>query len=234
MARVAVQLTNFTGGELSPRLDGRNDLAKYASGCKTLQNMVVYPHGSAARRPGTTFVAEVKTSSAFTRLIPFEFSTTQTYILEFGDLYIRFYKDSGAILEANKTITGITQANPGVVTSASHGFSNGDTVVISGVVGMTQVNGKRFTVASVATNTFALQDIDGANVNTTSYTAYSSGGIANRVYTLTTTYLTADLPQLKFAQSADVMYICHPDYSVKKLSRTGHTSWTITEVDFTD
>jgi len=234
MARVAVQLTNFTGGELSPRLDGRNDLAKYASGCKTLQNMIVYPHGSAARRPGTTFVAEVKTSSAFTRLIPFEFSTTQTYILEFGDLYIRFYKDSGAILEANKTITGITQANPGVVTSASHGFSNGDTVVISGVVGMTQVNGKRFTVASVATNTFQLKDIDGANVNTTSYTAYSSGGIANRVYTLTTTYLTADLPQLKFAQSADVMYICHPDYSVKKLSRTGHTSWTITEVDFTD
>ena len=234
MARVAVQLTNFTGGELSPRLDGRNDLAKYASGCKTLQNMIVYPHGSAARRPGTTFVAEVKTSSAFTRLIPFEFSTTQTYILEFGNNYIRFYKDSGAILESNKTITGITQANPGVVTSAAHGFSNGDTVVISGVVGMTQVNGKRFKVASVATNTFQLQDIDGANVNTTSYTAYSSGGIANRVYTLTTTYLTADLPQLKFAQSADVMYICHPDYSVKKLSRTGHTSWTITEVDFTD
>jgi len=116
MARVAVQLTNFTGGELSPRLDGRNDLTKYASGCKTLQNMVVYPHGSAARRPGTTFVAEVKTSSAFTRLIPFEFSTTQTYILEFGNLYIRFYKDNGAILESSKTITAITKANPGVVT----------------------------------------------------------------------------------------------------------------------
>jgi hypothetical protein len=234
MARVAVQLTNFTGGELSPRLDGRNDLAKYSSGCKTLQNMVVYPHGSSARRPGTSFVAEVKTSSAKTRLIPFEFSTTQTYILEFGNQYIRFYKDSGAILEANKTITGITQANPGVVTSSSHGFSNGDTVVISGVVGMTQVNGKRFKVANVATNTFELQDIDGNNVNTSSYTAYSSGGIANRVYTLTTTYLTADLFQIKYAQSADVMYLCHPDYSVKKLSRTGHTSWTITEVDFTN
>jgi len=234
MARVAVQLTNFTGGELSPRLDGRNDLAKYSSGCKTLQNMVVYPHGSSARRPGTSFVAEVKTSSAKTRLIPFEFSTTQTYILEFGNQYIRFYKDSGAILEANKTITGITQANPGVVTSSSHGFANGDTVVISGVVGMTQVNGKRFKVANVATNTFELQDIDGNNVNTSSYTAYSSGGIANRVYTLTTTYLTADLFQIKYAQSADVMYLCHPDYSVKKLSRTGHTSWTITEVDFTN
>ena len=234
MARVAVQLTNFTGGELSPRLDGRNDLTKYASGCKTLQNMIVYPHGSAARRPGTTFVAEVKTSSAFTRLIPFEFSTEQTYILEFGNNYIRFYKDSGAILESNKTITAITKANPGVVTSSSHGFSNGDTVVISGVVGMTQVNGKRFKVASVATNTFALQDIDGNNVNTSSYTTYVSGGVANRVYTLTTTYETADLPEIKFAQSADVMYICHPDFPVRKLSRTGHTNWTITNVDFSN
>jgi hypothetical protein len=234
MARVAVQLTNFTGGELSPRLDGRNDLAKYSSGCKTLQNMIVYPHGSAARRPGTNFVAEVENSAEKTRLIPFEFSTTQTYILEFGDQYIRFYKDGGAILESNKTITGITQADPGVVSITAHGFSNGDTIVISGVVGMTQVNGKRFKVANVNTNDFELQDIDGVDVDTTSFTAYTSGGIANRVYQISTTYLTADLFQIKYAQSADVMYLCHPDYSVKKLSRTGHTSWTITEVDFTN
>ena len=44
---IAVQLTNFTEGELSPRLDGRNDLNKYSSGCKTLESMIVYPHGSA-------------------------------------------------------------------------------------------------------------------------------------------------------------------------------------------
>ena len=234
MARVSTALTNFTGGQLSDRMEGRTDFQKYFSGCKTLENFIVQPHGSVTRRPGTTFAAEVKTSSLKTRLIPFEFSTEQSYALEFGNLYIRFYKDNGAVLEANKTITGITQANPGVVTSAAHGYSNGDTVVITGVVGMTQVNNKRFKVASVATNTFQLQDIDGNNVNTTSYTAYTSGGIANRVYTLTTTYLTADLFNIKYAQSADVMYLCHPDYSVKKLSRTGHTSWTITEVDFTN
>ena len=233
MARVSTALTNFTGGQLSDRMEGRTDFQKYFSGCKTLENFIVQPHGSVTRRPGTTFAAEVKTSSLKTRLIPFEFSTEQSYALEFGNEYIRFYKDNGAVLESNKTITGITQANPGVVTSTSHGFSNGDTVVITGVVGMTQVNGKRFKVASVAANTFALQDIDGVNVNTTSYTAYTSGGIANRVYTLVTTYLTADLFEIKYAQSADVMYLCHPDYSVKKLSRTGHTSWTITEVDFT-
>ena len=154
MARVAVQLTNFTGGELSPRLDGRNDLAKYSTGCKTLQNMIVYPHGSAARRSGTQYVAEVKDSSKETRLIPFEFSTTQTYMLEFGDQYIRFYKDNGQIL---------------------------------------------------------------------------SGGSA---YEISTPYLESQLFDIKYAQSADVMYICHPSHPVKKLSRTGHTAWTLTTVDF--
>jgi hypothetical protein len=155
MARVAVQLTNFTSGELSPRLDGRNDLAKYSSGAKTVSNMVIYPHGSAARRPGTTFVREVKDSTKQTRLIPFEFSTTQTYILEFGNQYIRFFKDGGIILSGSTP------------------------------------------------------------------------------YEISTPYLEADIPNLKFAQSADVMYICHPNYSIYKLSRTGHTAWTLTECNTT-
>ena len=149
MARVAVQLTNFTGGELSPRLDGRNDLQKYSTGCKTLENMIIYPHGSAARRSGTQFVAEVKDSTKKTRLIAFEFSTVQTYILEFGNQYIRFYKDNGQIL---------------------------------------------------------------------------SGGSA---YEISSPYLEAELFDIKFAQSADVMYICHPNHPVKKLARTGHTNWTL-------
>jgi hypothetical protein len=234
MARVAAQLTNFTAGELSPRLDGRTDLTKYAAGCSNLENLVIYPHGAAARRPGTTHVAEVADSSKKTRLIPFEFSTTQTYILEFSNLKIRFFKDNGAILEGDKTITGITQANPAVVTSNSHGYSNGDEIKITSVVGMTEVNNKRFLVAGVTTNTFQLTDKDGDNINSSGYTAYSSAGTANRVYTITSPYLEAELFDIKFAQSADVMYITHPSHEVEKLTRTGHTSWTLTDVDFTN
>jgi hypothetical protein len=233
MARVAVELTNFTGGELSPRLDGRTDLTKYTSGCSTLENLVVYPHGSAARRPGSTFVAEVADSDNKTRLIPFEFSTTQTYMLEFSNLKMRVYKDSGAVLEGDKTISGITAANPAVVTATSHGYENGDEVLISGVSGMTEVNGKRFLVADKTTNTFELQDKDGVDINSSSFTAYSSGGVANKVFEITTPYTTAQLFDLKFAQSADVMYITHPEHEVEKLSRTAHTTWTLTDVDFT-
>ena len=234
MARVAAQLTNFTGGELSPRLDGRNDLTKYASGCKTLENFVVYPHGAAARRPGTTFVAEVANSANKTRLIPFEFSTTQTYMLEFSNLKMRVYKDRGSVLEGDKTISAITKANPAVVTATGHGYSNGDEVVISGVVGMTEVNSKRFLVANKTTNTFELTDKDGTNINSSTFTTYTSGGVANKVFEITTPYTTAQLFDLKFAQSADVMYITHPEHEVEKLSRTAHTAWTLTDVDFTN
>ena len=233
MARVAVELTNFTGGELSPRLDGRTDLTKYTSGCSTLENLIVYPHGAAARRPGTTFVAEVANSANKTRLIPFEFSTTQTYMLEFSNLKMRVFKDSGSVLEGDKTISGITKANPAVVTANSHGYENGDEVLISSVAGMTQVNGKRFLVKGKSTNAFQLIDKEGANVNSSGFTTYTSGGVANKIFEITTPYTTAQLFDIKFAQSADVMYITHPSHEVEKLSRTGHTSWTLTDVDFT-
>ena len=234
MARVAVELTNFTGGELSPRLDGRTDLTKYTSGCATLENLIVYPHGSAARRPGSTFVAEVANSANKTRLIPFEFSTTQTYMLEFSNLKMRVYKDSGSVLEGDKTISAITKANPAVVTANSHGYSNGDEVLISSVGGMTEVNGKRFLVADKTTNTFELQDKDGVDINSSAFTTYTSGGVSNKVFEIATPYTTAQLFDIKFAQSADVMYITHPEHEVEKLSRTGHTAWTLTDVDFTN
>ena len=213
-------------------MEGRTDFAKYFNGASNIENFVVLPHGPITRRPGTYFVSEIKTSSAKTRLIPFTFSTEQTYVLEFGNLYIRFFKDDGQITEGNKVISAITKANPGVVTATSHGYSNGDFVNISGVVGMTEVNNKTFKVANKATNTFELTDVDGTNVNTTNFTTYSSDGVANRIYQITTEFTTAQIFDLKFAQSADVMYICHPSHEVTKLSRTGHTSWSLDEVDF--
>jgi hypothetical protein len=82
-----------------------------------------------------------------------------------------------------KTISGITKANPGVVTATSHGFSNGDYVKLIGVGGMTEVEGITYIVAGVAANTFQLTDTSGTNVNTTSYTTYTSGGYAHKLVT---------------------------------------------------
>ena len=78
------------------------------------------------------------------------------------------------------TITGITQADPGVVTAANHGFSDDDVVEITGVVGMTEANGNFYIVDDATTNTFSLNDLNGDDVDTTGFTAYTSGGIAHK------------------------------------------------------
>lgn len=229
----SVPQLSFTGGEWSDSLHARTDLEKYNSAVKLMRNFYCHAHGGASNRPGLRFVGEIKDSPTKTaRLIPFQFSTVQAYMLEFGDQYMRVYKDGGRVTESDVVITGITKANPGVVTAVAHGFSNGDWVYISAVGGMTQVNGKIFKVANVATDTFELKTVDGTNVNTSSYTTYTSGGTVARIYTLATPYLEADLPLLKIVQSADTMYVTHPSYAPRVITRTGHASWSINTITF--
>lgn len=95
MPRVTITQTNFTAGEVSPKCYGRIDVARYQNGAQSMPNCIVNIHGGAERRPGSIYVAEVKDSTKRTRLIPFVFSTTQAYVLEFGHLYMRVYVQSG-------------------------------------------------------------------------------------------------------------------------------------------
>jgi hypothetical protein len=110
MAKSSAPFTNFTAGELSPRLDGRTDLNKYYNGCKKLQNFLTFPQGGVTRRPGTEYIATAPTpaSSASVRLIPFEFNVEQTYVLEFSNLKFRIYKD-GAIVGGGTPIEVTTE-----------------------------------------------------------------------------------------------------------------------------
>ena len=234
MARTKYIQTNFTAGEISPRLDSRIDLSKYQNGAKSIQNFTVLPHGGLQRRGGSQFILQTKNAADKVRLVSFEFSITESYVLEFGDEYIIFYRNNGIILESAKNITGITQANPGVVTSSSHGYNNGDWVYISGVVGMTEVNLDFYIVAGKTTNTFQLTDIDGNNVDTSGFTAYSSGGTAERVFEVTSPWDKDDLFELSFTQSADILYVVHPNYAPREVTRTDHTAWTISEFSFID
>ena len=168
MARVSTIITNFRTGEISPKLEGRIDLQKYNEAAQTLNNMVVFPSGGVTRRPGTYFAGRSKDGGKV-RLIDFEYSDEQAYVLEFGANYIRFYKDGGLLTSNSQNVTGITQANPAVMTIASHGYTNGDRIFVTGVTDMTQVNNREFTVANVTSNTFEL-----SGVNSTGFDAYNS------------------------------------------------------------
>lgn len=225
--------TNLTAGELTPKLFGQTDFKKYNNGVEIMENMTVFPQGGASRRYGTRYVAPVKDATKNVRLIPFEFNVEQAYILEFGDQYIRFFKDNGAILEADIGIAAITQANPAEVSTAIvHNYNNGDEITISGVSGMEEVNTDRFLVANQTPNTFELQNLDGTNVDSTGFSAYTSGGDVNRIYEVSTNITEDMLYEIQFTQSADIMYIVHEDLPPQKLSRTGHTSWTLAAEEF--
>jgi len=147
--------TSFNSGELSPLLRGRTDVTKYYSGCRTLENMIVLSQGPVQKRPGTYYIASAKSADVACRLIPFEYSTIQAYVIELGNEYMRFYRNGGQILDDN-----------------------------------------------------------------------------DDVYEITTDYLTADLFDIQYIQSADTMYLVHPDYPPATLTRTAHNAWTLADVAF--
>lgn len=148
---------SFNAGEFSPLMAARVRFDKYPNALETCLNMVPLVQGGVTARSGTYFVAAVKDSAKKVKLLAFEFSTTQAYVLEFGDLYMRVYKDHGQVESA-----------------------------------------------------------------------------PNTPYELVTPYAEADLFELKFTQSADVLYVAHPSYAPRKITRTGHAAWTISTIDFQD
>ena len=96
MARVRVQKTSFTAGEVSPWLLGRPDLRAYENGAARARNVIVHPAGGVTRRPGLRFV---DTAAGPGRLVAFEFNTEQVYLLVFADQSLRIYRDGARIAE---------------------------------------------------------------------------------------------------------------------------------------
>jgi hypothetical protein len=138
------------------------------------------------------------------------------------------------VTRAALTITDITQADPAVVTSTAHGLLDGARIIIDGVVGMTELNGREFIVTNATTNTFEIQDVFGVDIDSTAYTAYDSAGTASEIYEIATPYSIDDVFLLKFSQSVDVMYITQKDYPAQKLSRLSDTEWSIDRATLID
>lgn len=225
MTKSVVSYPNFSSGELSPRMYGRFDVAAYYSGGRRVQNFIPQITGSAHYRPGFAY-ANATRDNAKAFMWEFNFSDVATFALEFTAGYIRFYQNNGIVTETAQDITGITQADPAVLTySGADNYANGDRVILNGIKGMTQLNGVEVEVANVNTgaNTFELKDVD-----STGYDAYVSGGTVAEIVEVTTPYTADDLFQLKFAQNSADLYIVHPSHNPRKLTYTSATSWALT------
>ncbi|WP_447885131.1 hypothetical protein [Serratia fonticola] len=148
---------SFAGGEISPSLYGRVDLEKYQTSLRRCRNFVVRQSGGIENRAGTRFVAPAKYADRKCRLIPFQFNTEQTYVIEVGDHYFRVYQDGGQVV-------------------------------------------------------------------------YSSGPSAGQPVEVVTPWAAADIAELKYTQSADVMTVCHPNYQPLEIQRYAHDDWRTAEV----
>lgn len=229
---------SFASGEIAPALYARVDMVKYATGLRTCKNMLIRRSGGAENRPGTQFIGEVPFSFTKGRILPFIFNSSQTYVLEFSDKKLRIIKNGASIYDKTITITGITNSGGSNIaaqaTSVGHGLTSGDLIDLNGVVGMPEVNGRRYCVVVIDADTFGLYDVNNLHpVSSVTFGTYTSGGTANRVYTIATPYAEADLATIHFIQSADVITITHNNYLQRKLTRTADSAWTLSPYTFT-
>ena len=202
---------SFSGGELAPSLHARVDLAKYATGLKTCRNFLVQAHGGVANRTGTKFITETKNSAKKTRLIPFEFNTTQTYVLELGHLTMRVIKDGGLIsLAANP---------PAYAGSRSYDITETDSSDVNyPFVRHSNVN-------------YIL--ISGTGLNVTPGTnAAVWHALTGLVIEIPTPYTETEIAEIDFTQSADIMTIVHTSHPVQELKRYSHYAWDLVPVVF--
>ena len=218
-------LTNFAGGLLSKKLFGRVDLATYPIGKSISRNFIGEVQGPDTYRPGSRYAIPTRLN-ALAYYIPFVFNDAQAYDLAFSAGKFRIFSQGGVITEDAKVITDI-DITTGIVTSGTHGYVTGDQILIYDVVGTTELNEKYYLVVRIDADTYTLEDLDGDAIDMTAFTAYVSGGSTERVYEVDTPYAEEDIPSLKYAQKADLMYIVSPYYEPRKLIRSGETDWTL-------
>lgn len=212
-------LVNFAAGETSPRSRGRFDLAWFQSSLEKCLNFIPEVSGPARYRTGFKFVAQTR-GGAVARLVPFQLNRSQGYLLEFTPGKMRVYKDGALLTTSTTTVTGVTRALQGVLTVASAAsLSNDDEIIITGVVGMAELNGRQIKLSDKSGSTFKMKDpVTNAYIDTTTFTAYSSGGAVGKVYEIDSPYQAGELDDIQYTQNSSTMYLAHLRYAPRKLT----------------
>lgn len=202
----------FAGGVISRLLWARQDTTKVAPGAARLPNMVVLKNGSVANRTGLEYVGTVKASANTTRVLPWIFADSDAYVLEAGDLYLRFWSGGSQILA-----TGV------LAYSAATNYAVGDLAATAGPTTpfyyCIKVNGPATTVKAL---------------NQTAYWYPLTTKVAgtSAIYEVPTLYPTASVARIGYSQSADVMNMTHTTYPVQQLTRFAFTDWTMGQALF--
>lgn len=193
---------SFNGGEISPWVGSRVDLEKYRSSCREMTNWPPSIYGMAKRRPGTVYLGPAKTAAKQARLVAFEFSATDSLVLEFGDQYFRAWTTGSGASQVEVTTSAWVTSTAYVV---------GDAVTDSGT--------SYYCLEDHTSGTFA-----------TDLAAGKWHALTGDVFEMPTNYLEAELFELQFAQLNDQIWISHPNHWPRVLSRVANDSWTLADV----
>lgn len=158
-----IAMPNFSKGEIAPDLYGRIDTAQYNAGLKVARNFIVQKYGGVTFRSGTRLVGKVDDPTKPVRLVPFQFSINQSYVMVMGQGTMRPVALGGFVLEQNTKITAIVKGNPTTLTVPYHGYSVGDRIYFSGIEGMTELNGRFGKVLSAPDDDTLTVDIDSSS-----------------------------------------------------------------------
>jgi hypothetical protein len=229
----------FTMGEIAPSLYGRIDFEGYYKGLRTCRNFIVSKYGGVDNRPGTQYIGNVDDSTQPHRMIPFQFNNQQQYVLILGNQTMQIVAN-GVLLNigAPYNVTGYslgslyfsgnTAAIDLTLTVPLHPFLTGDSVSLNGV--STGANGIR-TATTVDANTIKITFLGLPSIIPLVGSIWSGGGTIQEsnsgTLTIPTPWPSSVLFQLKFTQSADVLTICHPNYSTMQIERLAETLWQV-------
>ena len=249
-ANFTISQPSFAAGEISPSLRARTDLAKYRVAAALMSDCFALPTGGAASRQGTKAVLRAfvspQVANSIVRLVKFVFGVTQAYMLELSydgsDGYLRVIMNGGYVLETAQSITSVTlsASNQVTINKVAHGYSVGDWIWFSSVLGMTELKSSPGFVGVIDSTTFGadsfkINTIDGAEVDGSTWGAFTSGNMARVYRTDLPPDMEDNIASLKFSQNADVMTITNVTQvggNPYTLTRTAHTVWTFTAITY--
>lgn len=135
--RASPALSNFNGGEISPRLEGRVEYEKYQTGCSVMENIIPTVQGPATARGGTRYVDEVTDPAYASWLTRFEFTYAQAFVLEWSHQTLAFFADRGRLLSSGTPYTIVTPYDSANLVNQDGGFAlsmvqTGDVIYMAG------------------------------------------------------------------------------------------------------
>lgn len=222
-----VSQTSFSSGEISPALAARTDLAAYSSGLSLCENFQLLLQGGAANRPGLAFVGPAKYDDRPANLIPFKFSEEDTAVLEFGHYYLRVISRGGYVTGLPKAVAGLDLSDGAKFLLPAHGFMPGDHLFFDGCPGQPALAAQFGRVESGGDDWFTLEGISPEELN-----PFLAGMTAAKVQEVSTPYNYAEVFELSFTQSADVLYLAHKNHPPHKLKRLPGQVWELVPVEF--